>query len=65
MAFKQPRVPEYQNGESAEAYIRKLVLFLKDFCADAWIESKKQESAIRKMAQKMDGMDTPGQGGAE
>ena len=29
--MKQPRVPEYREGENVRAYIRPLILFLKDF----------------------------------
>lgn len=65
MGFKQPRVPEYQNGESAESYIRKLVLFLKDFCTDVWTESRMQERMIRQAAQKLDSMDTTAMKGEE
>ena len=38
--FKQPRVPEYRAGEEISKYIKTLTLFLKDFCHDAWIESR-------------------------
>lgn len=46
MGFKQPRVPEYQQGESVETYIRTLILFLKDFCQEAWTENRVQRKAI-------------------
>lgn len=39
MAIKQPRVPEYREGEGTEGYIRSLILFLKDFCQEVWTES--------------------------
>lgn len=40
MAIKQPRVPQYQRGESVEGYIGSLILFLKDFCQEVWMESR-------------------------
>lgn len=46
MGFKQPRVPEYQSGEAMETYIRTLILFLKDFCQEAWVQSRAQGKAI-------------------
>lgn len=50
MAFKQPRVPEYRSSEGMEAYIRTLILFLKDFCTDAWTESREQKRAIERVS---------------
>lgn len=35
--MKQPRVPEYGNG-SYGPFLHALVLFLKDFCMEAWRE---------------------------
>lgn len=46
MGFKQPRVPEYQGGEGVERYIRTLVLFLKDFCQEAWTASRSAHKRI-------------------
>lgn len=46
MGFKQPIVPQYRSGESTEAYIRRLILFLKDFCQEAWMQSREQGKAI-------------------
>ena len=55
MAFKQPHVPEYR-GESMEAYIRKLTLFLKDFCQEAWTQSRVQKKEIDALEQRMQAM---------
>lgn len=54
MAFKQPRVPEYRSSEGMEAYIRTLILFLKDFCTDAWTESREQKRAIERVSQMLE-----------
>ena len=56
MAFKQPRVPEYREAEGMEAYIRTLVLFLKDFCAETWTANRKQTAALGKEAQRLEGI---------
>jgi len=65
MAFKQPRVPEYSSGESIEAYIRMLILFLKDFCTDAWTESRTQKEAIGDMTQMLESIRTESEGNSE
>lgn len=52
MAIKQPRVPQYHKGEGAEEYMAKLILFLKDFCQEVWMES----GQARK---RMDGISYP------
>lgn len=36
MGFKQPRVPEYREGEGTGNHLRNLTLFLKDFCMESW-----------------------------
>lgn len=46
MGFKQPRIPEYRSGEGAEAYLRTLILFLKDFCQEAWAASGQARRSI-------------------
>ena len=48
MAFKQPRVPEYRESEGVERYIKSLILFLKDFCTDAWMASGGQAKSLDK-----------------
>lgn len=45
--FKQPRVPEYRESEGTSSYIRKLVLFLKDFCLDCWTAVRSAEQAAK------------------
>lgn len=38
--LKQPRVPELRDGENVSQYLKKLVLFLKDFSMDVWSSNK-------------------------
>ena len=38
--MKQPRVPELRDNESANQYLKKLVLFLKDFSSEVWVSNK-------------------------
>ena len=46
---KQPRIPEYREGESIGAYLRTLILFLKDFCQEAWTAHRQNAKAIREL----------------
>lgn len=45
MAFKQPRVPQMRE-EGLTRTVRELILFLKDFCIEAWTHSIRQEQSI-------------------
>ena len=47
MAMKQPRIPEWRKGEETAAYIRKIVLFLKDFCQEVWRACSEKEMLER------------------
>ncbi|MBE5798982.1 MAG: hypothetical protein E7321_03415 [Clostridiales bacterium] len=49
MAFKQPRVPEYRQSDGTEAYIKALILFLKDFCLEAWTASRMHDKTLNSM----------------
>lgn len=46
MAFKQPRVPEFQENEGVSRYLKVLTLFLKDFCQDAWVASRNVDKKL-------------------
>ena len=46
MTLKQPRVPEYRQGEELRAYLRTLILFLKDFCQDVWSAVRQADKRI-------------------
>ena len=45
--MKQPRIPEYRERENVGAYLRILILFLKDFCQEAWTAHRHNERAIQ------------------
>lgn len=38
--MKQPRVPEYREADGVSRYLKSLVLFLKDFTSEVWVENK-------------------------
>jgi uncharacterized protein Yka (UPF0111/DUF47 family) len=44
--LKQPRVPEYAESDGMGAYIRKLVIFLKEYCMGSWREIENQRREI-------------------
>ena len=54
MAFKQPRVPQMREGTNLYAYVREIVLFLKDFCLECWAESKRQSEEIEKIKERLE-----------
>lgn len=56
MALKQPRVPEYREGDGAGRYIRSLILFLKDFCMDVWTANRQRESEIEALRREVDSL---------
>ncbi len=53
MAFKQPKVPPMREEERLAEYIRELILFFKDFCLEAWTQSRRQEAQIKALTQEM------------
>ena len=53
MAFKQPRVPIYRDGEGAARFLRTLTLFLKDFCEEAWVANRQREREIRTLQEEV------------
>lgn len=46
MSYRQPRVPEYREGEAAGSYLRLLMLFLKDFTSAAWAANNRRKKEI-------------------
>lgn len=53
MAFKQPRVPAMRTEEGLAATIRELILFLKDFCMEAWSSHKRLEARVQAMQEEI------------
>lgn len=53
MAFKQPKVPEYRESGGTDRYIRSLILFLKDFCMDAWASDRQRTREIAEMKARL------------
>ena len=55
--FRQPRVPEYQEGKGLARFLRDLVRFLKDFCMDTWMAHRQNEDSIEALKRRMDEYD--------
>lgn len=49
MSYKQPRVPEYRQGEATGSYLRLLMLFLKEFTAAAWAANNRRRKEIMEL----------------
>ena len=60
MSYRQPRVPEYREGERPN--MRALILFLKEFTTAAWAansrrkrETEALEARVRALEEKIGG----------
>lgn len=56
MAYKQPRVPQMRDGVKMPDTMRELILFLKDFCMETWVQvtqSGKEIKALREEIEKL------------
>ena len=62
LSYKQPRVPEYRQGEPMGVYMRLLMLFLRDFASAVWAANNRRRkeiaalrTEIRAMREQMEG----------
>lgn len=53
MAYRQPRVPEYNEREGEGKTLRALILFLKDFSMAAWTANNQRKREIEAVWQGM------------
>ena len=54
MAYRQPRTPEYRDGEhAAKNTIRDLILFLKDFSVEAWAANGRRKKEIEALDKRI------------
>jgi len=49
VSVKQPRVPEYRDGESMSVYIRNLIRFLKDFSMNVWTAYRQTQRELERV----------------
>lgn len=60
MSYKQPRPPEYREGESVAAYMRPLTLFLKDFTTAAWAANGRRNKEIAALERRVKALEESG-----
>lgn len=56
MAFKQPRIPQMTGGTMSEL-LRKLELFLRDFCTTSWNADRLKDTEIEKIKKRLDALE--------
>ena len=63
MSYKQPRVPEYRQGEPMGGYMRLLMLFLKDFASAAWAANNRRRKEIAALRDQIRTLQGESEGG--
>ena len=53
MAYKQPRVPPMREEGRLAEYIRELILFLKDFCMETWMQVRQAQEQAAKLKEEI------------
>lgn len=56
MAFKQPRVPQMAGGTMSEL-LKKMELFLRDFCTASWNADRLKDAEIEKIKKRLDALE--------
>ena len=54
--MKQPKVPEYRDGDNMRDFIRRLILFLKDFTMAAWTANNQRKKEIEALKKEIDSL---------
>lgn len=57
MAYEQPRVPIWREGNKLVDFIKELVRFLRSFTAAAWQADKNKDDEIRAIKARLDKLD--------
>ena len=60
MGFRQPRPPEYREGENARDYMRLLILFLRDFSLAAWAANGRRKKEIAALERRVKALEESG-----
>lgn len=53
MSYRQPRVPEITGGETAFEMMRKILLFLKEFCVAAWAANNRRRQEMLRLEKRI------------
>lgn len=57
MAYEQPRVPIWREGNKLTDYIKELVRFLRSFTVAAWQADKLKDDEIKSIKARLDKLD--------
>ena len=57
MAYEQPRVPIWREGNKLTDYIKELVRFLRSFTVAAWQADKFKDDEIKAIKARLDKLD--------
>ena len=57
MAYEQPRVPIWREGNKLTDYIKELVRFLRSFTVAAWKADKLKDDEIKAIKARLDKLD--------
>lgn len=57
MAYEQPRVPIWREGNKLTDYIKELVRFLRSFTVAAWNADRLKDDEIKAIKARLDRLD--------
>ena len=57
MAYEQPRVPIWREGNKLTDYIKELVRFLRSFTVAAWNADRIKDDEIKAIKARLDKLD--------
>ena len=57
MAYEQPRVPIWREGNKLTDYIKELVRFLRSFTVAAWNADRLKDDEIKAIKARLDTLD--------
>lgn len=57
MAYEQPRVPIWREGNKLTDYIKELVRFLRSFTVAAWNADRLKDDEIKAIKARLDKLD--------
>lgn len=60
MSYRQPKTPEYREGENVRTYIRPLILFLKEFSTAAWAANGRRKREIAALEKRVRALEESG-----
>lgn len=55
--MRQPRVPEYRENEGVRAYMRPLVMWLKEFADAVWAAEVKRSKELEEIKKRLSALE--------